>query len=162
MKYHVWYIWGVYNWNPLEDTHSEVIAAVRKSHHRHWDRTPFDVQANTTHLQIIPWAVAWTTAFQHSICHCSLWTWGFSLMIHRCENHMAASLGYMQDIGTLPIVWHSVGPTFYWWHGDCHWCAAGWCCQWAYWCVIIFSWSKSAYFEAFDCNFLHWLCHYVV
>jgi hypothetical protein len=73
------------------------------------------------------------------------------------------SLGHMQDIWTLPVVWLSVGPAFFWRHGDGHWCAAGWCCQWVYW--VFFSpspGSKSAHFEAFDSNCMHWLFHYVV
>jgi len=141
----------------------EGIAAVRKSHHRHWDRIPIDAQANTTHLQIIPWVAAWTHALWCSTCHCAAWTWRLSWMMQRCENHMTTSPGYMQDIWTLPIVWHSVGPAFCWRHGDGHWFAAGCCCQCVYWFFFSPSpGSKSADFEAYDSNCLHWLCHYVV
>jgi hypothetical protein len=36
----------------------EGIATVRKNHHRHLDRSPIGAQADISHVQRIPWAVA--------------------------------------------------------------------------------------------------------
>jgi hypothetical protein len=68
----------------------------------------------------------------------------------------------MQDIWTLPIVWHSVGPAFYWRRGWSLMCSRMMLSMSLLVFFSLFPGSKSADFEAFDSNCLHWLYHYVV
>jgi hypothetical protein len=67
-------------------------------------------------------------------CH-TIWTYGFgwlSLLVKRCENHMAISLGCIQVIWATPAAWISVGPEVCGLHRNGHCWAARLCHLWVY------------------------------
>jgi hypothetical protein len=88
----------------------------------------------------------------------NVWLYGFgrlSLLVKRCENHMAISLGYIQVIWASPAAWSwSCGL-----HRNGHCWAAGWCHLWVY-NEGFLDHSMQLLNHLTVC--LHWLCHYMI
>lgn len=101
----------------------EGVAAGIEIEQMHCDSSPTDVSVGVVHLRRIPCAAAIATIPQFLACRHGLWMyclWGLSLVVQRCKNYMAISVGCMQSVWAPPIAWHSFGPQ--------HWTACGrWC-----------------------------------